>query len=70
MPILFAPLDKELTITHVGGDEKILKRLHALGMIEGAKITVLSKANNAVIVIINNTRLAIGSDLTGYIMAA
>lgn len=63
MPLIIAPIGKELTIKRVSGDEKIKKHLESLGIIPDRKITLFEKTKSGVIVLINDTRLALDKDV-------
>ena len=44
MPIVFAPIDTELTIIKILADEKTRRHLESLGVVANGKITVISSA--------------------------
>ncbi len=53
------------SITDITADEKIMKRLEALGFIRGTSITVLNKKKyGAVIIKVRGTRMALGKSIT------
>lgn len=57
-------LGKEFRITDVVEEEKILRRLEALGILEGTKISVLNrKRNGATIIKVRGSRWALGNDI-------
>lgn len=67
MPLLLAPMNQELTIQAVNGDEKVKKHLESLGIVKDAKILILSQEKGGIIVKINNSRLALDSKIASSI---
>lgn len=70
MPIALAPIHEEMQIARVVCDRKESTRLAALGVIEGASVTVLSSLHGAVIVLIKGTRLALDHKTASHIFVA
>lgn len=70
MPIFLAPVDEEITITHIHSDNKISKHLRELGLVEGTKIRLLSKEAKAVIVEVKGVRLALDRDISRAILVS
>lgn len=70
MPIFLAPVDEEVTITHIHSDVKVAKHLRELGLIEGAKIRILSNEAKAVIVDVRGSRLALDRDIARAILVS
>ena len=70
MPIALAPIHEEMQIARVACDRKESTRLAALGVIEGASVTVLSSLHGAVIVLIKGTRLALDHKTASHIFVA
>jgi len=64
MPIPMAPIGKELTIIKVmAGDERTKRHLENIGVISGAKITVLDEQSGSVIVRVHDSRLALDKEM-------
>ena len=70
MPILIAPINQELTVKRVSGNDKERKHLESLGIVPGRTITILIATNNGVIVLINDMRLAIDRNVAMSIVVA
>lgn len=70
MPIVIAPLDKELMIVKVNADEKTKKHLQSLGVVANGKIKVISSNKGNVIVEVKNVRLALNKDVATKIFVA
>lgn len=68
MPVFLAPTDEELTVLHVHGRDEITRHLHDLGIVEGAKVRLLSKEGKSVILILGGSRMALDSGLASRIM--
>ena len=68
MPIFLASTDTELTIIHVHGRDEITRHLRDIGIVQGAKVRVLSKEGRAVILALGGSRIALDPDLSGRIM--
>lgn len=68
MPVFLAPTDEELTVLHVHGHDEITRHLHDLGIVEGAKVRLLSKEGKSVILILGGSRMALDSGLASRIM--
>lgn len=59
-----AELSGNYRITGLQEQEKILRRLEALGILEGTRITILNrKRNGATIIKVRGTRWALGNDI-------
>lgn len=50
MPIVIAPINTELTVVRIALDEKNKKHLLNLGLMEQAKVTVISSSGGNVII--------------------
>lgn len=70
MPLVIAPLNKELKIIKVLASEKLKKHLESLGIMENQMIEVISQANKSVIVKIKEGRIALDSDVASKIIVA
>lgn len=63
MPLLIAPMEKELVVENVTGDDKVRKHLESLGIVRETSITLLSQEKTGVIVRIKDSRIALGYDI-------
>ena len=58
------PIEKDFRVANVRESEKILRRLEALGILEGTRVRVLNrKRNGATIIKARGTRWALGNDI-------
>lgn len=70
MPLLLATKNQELSVVHITSDDKTKKHLENLGIIKGAKITIISKVGNNIILKILDSRIAIDENLARNIQVA
>ncbi len=70
MPIVVAPLNKEMTVVKILTDEKTKKYLESLGITVHAKITILSESGGNVICIVKDGRLALDRNIATKIFVA
>lgn len=70
MPLIIAPLNKELLITKVLVDDKTKKHLESLGIAVNSKITILNKSGGNTIVYVKNGRLALDNNIATKIFVA
>lgn len=70
MPIFLAPVDEIVTITHIHSDVKVAKHLRELGLIEGAKVRILSNEVKSVIVEVRGVRLALDREVANAILVS
>lgn len=63
MPLPIAPAGVELTVRKVIADDKNKRHFENLGIIAGARITVLSQVGGSVILKVREGRLALDRDL-------
>ncbi len=70
MPVLVAPLFKELRVIKVLTDDKTKKHLESLGVCMGGNITVLSSIGGSVVLLIKDFRLALDKSLATKIHVA
>ncbi len=70
MPIILAPLNKELRILRVMTDEKTKKHLENLGVTQNGTLTVLSAGGGAVVCKIKEGRVALDSNISTKILVA
>ena len=58
------PIEKDFRVANVRESEKILRRLEALGILEGTRVRVLNrKRNGATIIKVRDSRWALGNDI-------
>ena len=60
---MIAPLGIDLSIKRVLGDEKVRRHLEALGIVPGRPIQILSSTKNGLILLVNQSRLALDEDV-------
>ena len=70
MPVVFAPLDTELTIVKVLTDEKTKRHLQSLGIFPNGKITVISSSSGNIICLVKGVRLGLNRDVATKILVA
>ena len=70
MPIFLAPLNEELTITHIHGDDKTVRHLKDLGLTTGAKVRVMSKDKGALVIYVFESKLALDRDIAKAILVS
>ncbi len=70
MPIVIAPINKQLKIVRISADEKLKKHLESLGITVNGEITVLSQSGGTVVCKIKDGRIALDSDLSTKIFVA
>ena len=58
------PIEKDFRVANVRESEKILRRLEAMGILEGTRVRVLNrKRNGATIIKVRGSRWARGNDI-------
>ena len=70
MPIILAPINKELKILRVLTDEKTKKHLENLGLTQNGTITVLSSSGGAVVCKVKEGRVALDRTISTKILVA
>lgn len=70
MPIILAPINKELRILRVLTDEKTKKHLESLGITQNGTVTVLSSGGGAVVCKLKEGRIALDHDISTKILVA
>lgn len=70
MPLLLAPIGREMKIVKIIVDEKTKKHLANLGVIADSKITVLSSSGGSAVCMVKDGRLALDRNLAGRIYVA
>lgn len=63
MPLMIAPLGIDLSIKRISGDEKVRRHLEALGIVPERAIQVLSHTRDGLILLVNQSRLALDKDV-------
>ena len=67
MPLVFAPINTELTILRVLADEKIKTHLESLGISIGGTITLLSSSGGTVVCKVKDGKIALDNNLSSKI---
>ena len=70
MPIILAPLHKDLRIVRIAADEKTKKHLENLGINVNGSLTVLSSSGGSVVVAVKDGRIALDGNLSTKIFVA
>ena len=70
MPIVMAPVNRELKIVKIIADEKVKKHLENLGVMINGEITVLSSSGGTVVCKIKDGRIALDGNLSTKIFVA
>ena len=68
MPLTMANPGEELTVLKVGGMDDTRRFLNNLGFTDGAKVTVVSKISDNLIVNVRDSRVALDADMAKKIM--
>ena len=68
MPIILAPINKELKILRLLVDDKTKKHLENLGVTQNGTLTVLSSSGGAVVCKIKEGRVALDKDVSSKIL--
>lgn len=70
MPLVLAPVGREVRIVKIVADEKTKKHLANLGLLVDAVITVLSSAGGSTVCRVKEGRLALDRNLAAHIYVA
>ena len=70
MPIVLAPINKELVIRKILVEEKTKKHLENLGIIQNGNVTVLSSSGGAVVCKVKEGRIALDRSLSTKIIVS
>ena len=70
MPIMLAPIDKEVRVVKILVDEKTKKHLESLGILVNSILTVISSVNGGVVVAVKDGRLALDRTIASKILVA
>ena len=70
MPLVLAPVGREMKIVKILADEKTKKHLANLGVIAQSEITVLSSSGGSTVCVVKDGRLALDRDVASRIFVA
>ena len=70
MPLIVAPIGKDLTIVRILTDEKTKKHLESLGIMLSSTISIVSQSGGSTICMIKDGRLALDRNLATKILVA
>ncbi len=70
MPLLVAPVERDLTIVRILTDDRTKKHLENLGLTVNAVIRLLSVSGGSAICLVKNGRLALDAELSRRILVA
>lgn len=70
MPLVFAPIGKDLRIVKILTDEKTKKHLESLGITIDSIMKIISQSGGSTICLIKDGRLALDKDLAMKIFVA
>ena len=68
MPLSLAVVGEENTIKKIGGNAEVKQHLENLGFVVGGNVTVITALGGNVIVIVNESRVAISEEMARKIM--
>lgn len=70
MPLIFAPIGRELRIVKILTDEKTKKHLESLGITIDSNVSIISQSGGNVICHIKDGRLALDKEMATKILVA
>ncbi len=70
MPLILAPVGREMKIVKILADEKTKKHLANLGVIAQSAITVLSSSGGSTVCVVKDGRLALDREVASRIFVA
>lgn len=70
MPIVVAPIGKNLTVKRILTDDKTKKHLESLGITIGSTLSIISASGGSVICLVKDGRLALDNNLATKIFVA
>lgn len=70
MPLVFAPIGKDLRIVRILTDDKTKKHLESLGITIDSTISIISQSGGSVICLIKDGRLALDKEMATKILVA
>lgn len=68
LPLSETAVGEVVAVARLEGDEETLRRLSGLGLHRGARLKVLGEQGGAMIVLLDNCRLAMGPELSAKVM--
>lgn len=68
MPLVVAPIGKELKVIKILTDEKTKKHLESLGITIDSELKIISESGGSVILMIKNGRLALDKQMATKIL--
>lgn len=70
MPLVLAPIGKEMKIVKIIADDKTKKHLANLGIIVQGTLTVLSSSGGSAVCMVKDGRLALDGTIASHIFVA
>ena len=70
MPIILAPVNKELRVVRIAADEKTKKHLENIGINVNGAVMVLSSSGGSVVLKIKDGRVALDKNISTKIFVA
>lgn len=70
MPLLFASIGDELSVTSITGTQASRQHLSDMGFSEGSKVTIIQKIPTGLIVKVKESRIAIDRSMASKIQVA
>lgn len=70
MPLVFAPIGRDLRVVKILTDEKTKKHLESLGITIDSNLKIISQSGGSTICLIKDGRLALDKDLAMKIFVA
>ncbi len=70
MPLVIAPIGKELRVIKILTDEKVKKHLESLGITIDSHLTILSHDGGSIICVVKDGRLALDNNIATKIFVA
>ncbi len=70
MPLIIAPVNRQLRIVRIAADEKLKKHLESLGITINGEITVLNSSGRDVVCKIKEAKVALDGELSTKIFVA
>jgi ferrous iron transport protein A len=68
MPLTMANPGNEVTLKAIRGGRGLRSKLYSVGLIPGARITMMSNRGGPIMIAVNDTRLALGFGMASKIM--
>lgn len=70
MPLVFAPIGRDLRVVKILTDDKTKKHLESLGITVDSMLNIISQSGGSVICIIKDGRLALDKNIATKILVA